>query len=358
MGNAKESKILDGKNKAKKASTPKKPTMSYVNVNRALPNYREKYRKEVEEAICKYATKIGKASGEELTGAEWKNFFKTELIPLDKLHEQQMIELFKDDREELNKLLILHNTKASDNIAEVYYKRYQKNSPTQWHDLEDFKQMALEGLSIAANRFDPSLGNKFITFATWWILNKVRRTYQEKGALLNYTSLNAFASPNDDDNQSTLEEILDPDKIAPGWTPPGFEEANINPIAAMEKEIVDENMNLYSTLKDLKEDAAKGFVDKDKDKTKKMMNYLMGIVDKNSESYGNKQILLYIFKKVFDSCAMIYGSDDKSSESKRLNAYISEAPKSKSELLRRLNMNEKQYQDICKRLTRGGYSGL
>ena len=104
------------KTKKKRKVVPAK--VSYVNVNRATKGYRDKYLKEVKKAVKAFAEKIGKQeTGEDFTDDEWKLFFKTNLIPLDKASELHMIELFKDNRPELNELLVLHNTKAGENLA-------------------------------------------------------------------------------------------------------------------------------------------------------------------------------------------------------------------------------------------------
>ena len=83
----------------------------------------------------------------------------------------------------------------------------------------------------------------------------------------------------------------------------------------------------------------------------------MSIVEQNEKSYDNKQIFLYLFKKVFNKCSTLI-RDIPSESRNKLTSYISEAAKSKTELLKRLNMDEKQYEATCERLTRGGYNGL
>lgn len=329
--------------------------VSYVNVNRTTKGYKDKYLKEVKKAVKAFAEKIGKQeTGEDFTDEEWKQFFKTNLIPLDKASEVHMIELFKDNRPELNQLLVLHNTKAGENLAEVYFKRYMKDSPTKWYDLDDFKQMANEGLVIAAEKFDPSMGNKFITFATWWMLNRVRKPNQEKGAMENHTSLSAPLVVNDPGNTATLEEVLTSESIAPDWHSPSDGEGNENGAERMERLVAKENQDLYGAIKNCTGNAIDNI---EKDRVKRMMGYLLSIVEQNENSYDNKQIFLYLFKKVFNKCSTMI--PDIPNESKnRLTKYISEAAKSKSELLKRLNMNEKEYEATCKRLTRGRYNGI
>ena len=337
----------------KHKATPAK--VSYVNVNRSSKGYRDKYLKDVQKAVKDFAEKIGKQeSGEDFTNEEWKQFFKTNLIPLDKESELHMIDLFKDDRQELNQLLVLHNTKAGENLAEVYFKRYMKDSPTKWYDLDDFKQMANEGLAIAAERFDPKMGNKFITFATWWVLNRVRKPNQENGAMENHTSLSSPIVVNDPGNTTTLEEVLTRDSVAPDWHSPSDSEDMEGGSEHMERQIAKANQELYNAIKGLKGNPIDNI---EKNKVRKMMDYLLSIVEQNENSYNNKQIFLYLFKKVFNKCSTLL-PDISNEFNGRLASYVSEAAKSKSELLERLNMDEKQYEIACQKLTKGGYDGL
>ena len=346
-----ESDNTSTKPKRRKAIPAK---ISYVNVNRASKGYRDKYKRDVEKAVKEFAEQIGKKNGEEFTPAEWKRFFKTILIPLDKDSEIHMIDLFKDNRPELNQLLVLHNTKAGENIAEVYFKRYMKDSPTKWYDLDDFKQMANEGLVIAAEKFKPEKGNKFITFATWWVLNRVRKPNQERGAMVNHVSLDSPISNQDSENPTTFGELLVPSELSPDLENSNFVE-NIDPRETMDKQRTEENHTLYSTIKGFK---GNPFDNIDKNKAKEMLGYLLSIVDRSENSYDNRQIYLYLFKKVFNKYSNLLQEDISAESRDKLTTYISEAAKSKSELLSRLNMDEKQYELTCKKLTRTGYDGI
>lgn len=339
-----------------------KTASSYVNVNRAKASYKDKYKRDVEKALKKYRLELGKDENYALTNTEWMDFFKKILIPLDKDSEKRMIELFRGDRDELNRLLILHNTKASNNLAEVYFKKYEKTSPTKWYDIDDFRQMALEGLSIAAQRFNLDNGNRFITYATWWILNKVRKPYQEKGALVGHSSLDAAVAKDSDENPTTLEEILSPDMLANGWKCSMMDE-NVNPAMIMERQNVDVNLSLCSAIKELKSmDIAEGNEKVqaiDFRKTNEMMDYLTSIVDgkssgqKHTQSQTDRQIFLYLFKKIFSKCSAAMPS-----LSTKLTPYIEDAAKSKAELLRRINMDERQYEKTCQSLMKRNYNGI
>ena len=341
---------MENSTKQKTRRKPK-PTTTYINVNRGKTGYKDKYRRGVEKAMGEFKKALGRDETYELTAPEWKQFFKTVLIPLDGESEKRMIELFMDNRAELNQLLVLHNTKASDNLAEVYFKKYQKESPNAWYDLDDFKQYALEGLAIAAKKFDPSKGNRFLTFATWWMLNRVRKPYNDKGSMSVHMSMNSPMKSNDQENATTLEEVLGPDMIMGGWTCPGSDEVNVNPVVAIEKRNSDENYSLYSALKKMKLEDGQNPMDRDK--ARRMVDYLASIVDRSGSS-EQRQIFLYLFRKVFSKCLNMFPDSPA-----RLSTYISEAPKSKVELLKRLNMDEEQYEVAMKKLTRGcTYDGI
>ena len=340
----------------KKSKRPGKGGIStkttYVNVHRSERGYRDKYRKGVEMAVKKFKAELGKPEEYELTQNEWKRFFKTVLIPLDKDSEKRMIDLFLPNREELNHLLILHNTGASDNIAEVYWKKYQKESPTKWYDLEDFKQLALEGLAIAAERFNPDTGNKFITYATWWMLNKVMTPTSAKGARNLFTSLNGEVSP-DDGNPTSLEEILSPASINPAWNSPSTDDNMINPAAMIDRRIAEENYDFADAVKKSKTSSDC----LDMDKVNRLSDYLLSIVDRRKDNEG-RQILLYVFKKIFSRCSALIGESNPDKIT-RLASCIQEAARSKTELLDRIHMDEKQYERACRKIVNeGDYDGI
>jgi DNA-directed RNA polymerase sigma subunit (sigma70/sigma32) len=48
----------------------------------------------------------------------------------------------------------------------------------QGMDLEDLIQEGNLGLMIAAKKFDPAMGNRFSTYATWWIRSRSRARFQ------------------------------------------------------------------------------------------------------------------------------------------------------------------------------------
>lgn len=322
--------------------------LSYVNVNRSTSGYKDKYKKDVDKALRKYSEKIGKpcANGENFTQDDWKNFFRTVLIPLDKESERKMIDLFSYDRKKLNELLVLHNTLAANNLAEVYYKKYEKECPTHWYDLEDFKQQALLGLAEGAKRFDLSRGDKFITYATWWMMNKVMKPRQEKGANDFHVSLSKKNDPTDSDDESTFGDILTPSMISPDWKSSSTNEESVDPAKLIDKGNIDAIEILFDNIVSPNSKSCES----DKSKIVKLNKYLMTIVERSSKSYQDNQIFLYMFKRMFKKCHDIF--EPNSIEASKLTKYVTEAPKSKADLLRKLNMDESQYKIACKNLVK------
>lgn len=75
--------------------------------------------------------------------------------------------------EAANRKLILSNLRLVVSIA----KRYTR----QGMDLEDLIQEGNIGLMQAARKFNPAFGNKFSTYATWWIKQAITRALSNKG---------------------------------------------------------------------------------------------------------------------------------------------------------------------------------
>ncbi len=51
-------------------------------------------------------------------------------------------------------------------------------------ELDDLVSEGCIGLTVAVDKFDASLGNKFSTYASWWIRQKITRSLPEKGRLI------------------------------------------------------------------------------------------------------------------------------------------------------------------------------
>jgi len=75
--------------------------------------------------------------------------------------------------------LVRHNLRLVVSIA----KRYTRGRPTSLTFLDHVAEGAM-GLMVAAERYDWETGNKFSTYAVWWIRHHINRGIQEKGRLV------------------------------------------------------------------------------------------------------------------------------------------------------------------------------
>ncbi len=111
------------------------------------------------------------ASGEPALYAYLHNIGKTSLIKADEEIELGRAIASGDDAA-LSKLVV-SNLRLVVSIA----KRFRN----QGLDMEDMIQEGNLGLIHAARKFDPSMGNRFSTYATWWIRQAVMRAIANKG---------------------------------------------------------------------------------------------------------------------------------------------------------------------------------
>ncbi|MFF0450625.1 sigma-70 family RNA polymerase sigma factor [Streptomyces sp. NPDC004609] len=72
--------------------------------------------------------------------------------------------------------LVAHNTRLVWKIATRYAE--------QGLDMDDLAQHGILGLLRAAVKFDPAMGNKFSTYATWWIRQSITRAIADEGAVI------------------------------------------------------------------------------------------------------------------------------------------------------------------------------
>ncbi|MFI5569371.1 sigma-70 family RNA polymerase sigma factor [Streptomyces sp. NPDC051740] len=72
--------------------------------------------------------------------------------------------------------LVVHNQRLVHSLARPYQD--------QGLDYEDLLQHGFLGLLRAARKFDPTMGNKFSTYATWWIRQSITRAIADEGALI------------------------------------------------------------------------------------------------------------------------------------------------------------------------------
>lgn len=72
--------------------------------------------------------------------------------------------------------LVLHNLRLVHSLVRSYLE--------QGLDYEDLFQVGVLGLMRAARKFDPTMGNKFSTYATWWVRQQISRAVADEGALI------------------------------------------------------------------------------------------------------------------------------------------------------------------------------
>ncbi|MFF7982033.1 sigma-70 family RNA polymerase sigma factor [Streptomyces sp. NPDC007901] len=72
--------------------------------------------------------------------------------------------------------LVLHNQRLVHSLIRPYLE--------QGLDYEDLFQVGVLGLMRAACKFDPAMGNKFSTYATWWVRQQITRAIADEGALI------------------------------------------------------------------------------------------------------------------------------------------------------------------------------
>lgn len=105
---------------------------------------------------------------------------------LDKASERKMIEKYKKDRSQLNRLLFCHNIRIVLNLARKYVQKVE--SPA------DLLMNGAQGLMIATERFDINKGTKFNTYATVWVFKYIQMLFYSRSPItgVNQLSLNAL----------------------------------------------------------------------------------------------------------------------------------------------------------------------
>lgn len=71
----------------------------------------------------------------------------------------------------------MQEVKIEDHIALCHWmaRRYSWSKAP----MEDMVSAGLEGLAVAKERFDPSRGYKFVTYATWWVRSYVQKVVNQ-----------------------------------------------------------------------------------------------------------------------------------------------------------------------------------
>ncbi|MGV9954483.1 sigma-70 family RNA polymerase sigma factor [Streptomyces cellulosae] len=91
--------------------------------------------------------------------------------------EEELKALPRDDlRIRARDCLVVHNQGLVHSLA--------RTVPEQGLEYEDLFQHGVLGLMRATRKFDPTMGNKFSTYATWWIRQSMTRAIADEGAVI------------------------------------------------------------------------------------------------------------------------------------------------------------------------------
>ncbi|MFJ3207529.1 sigma-70 family RNA polymerase sigma factor [Streptomyces flaveolus] len=91
--------------------------------------------------------------------------------------EEEFTVLPRDDvRVRARDCLVVHNLRLVHSLVRPHLE--------QGLDYDDLVQHGALGLMRAARKFDPTMGNKFSTYATWWIRQAITRAIADEGALI------------------------------------------------------------------------------------------------------------------------------------------------------------------------------
>ncbi|QCX33497.1 sigma-70 family RNA polymerase sigma factor [Caloramator sp. E03] len=93
------------------------------------------------------------------------------------LTNEQMFEMYMKGDKKAREQLILKNINLVRHIANKYYVLFEVDNYKDF-DLEDLIQIGTIGLIKAIEKYDPSMGNKFSTYAVIWIKQTIRRALE------------------------------------------------------------------------------------------------------------------------------------------------------------------------------------
>ena len=134
-------------------------------------------------------------------------YIEKQYKPLTKKEERALIEKYKDNREELNKLLFMHNVRMVFNVAKKYVSKT--------NDFDNLVMDGMLGLAEATNRFDISKNIKFITYATIWIRKYILMNFYgkqlkiDKNSMSLDTAISTILKGNSNsNNDATFENIV------------------------------------------------------------------------------------------------------------------------------------------------------
>ncbi len=128
--------------------------------------------------------------------------------PLSSEEEQQLWQQMQQGSQRARARLIESNMRYAVSVA----KRYLPSGAA----LEDLILAGCEGLTLAADKFDGSLGFRFLSFATWYVENEIRKTAYDY-LKHNHASLDEAVDA-DDESGATRVDFLPSDRnLSPDW---------------------------------------------------------------------------------------------------------------------------------------------
>ena len=128
--------------------------------------------------------------------------------PLTTQEEQQLWHHMQQGSQRARARLIESNMRYVVNVA----KRYLPSGVA----LEDLIQAGCEGLTKAADKFDGSLGYRFISFATWHVENEIRKAAYDY-IRHNHTSLDTPVDADNGRGATRMEFLADGRSMSPDW---------------------------------------------------------------------------------------------------------------------------------------------
>lgn len=145
---------------------------------------------------------------------------------LNKEQEREMINLYRHDRDKLNKLLFMHNIRIVFSQAKKYMSKV--------NDFDTLVQDGMLGLAEAARRFDLDRDVKFCTYCMPWVRKYLLLHFYGKQIELDKltTSLNApspMAEPGDTSSDASFENFIS-SYIDPSYAQPKTIESEISSI--------------------------------------------------------------------------------------------------------------------------------
>lgn len=111
-----------------------------------------------------------------------------------------MIEEHRNNREELSRLLILHNTRLVFWVAKKYYSKT--------NDFDEILAKGFYGLVEAAGKFDIDRGTKFSTYATSWIKKEILKEFSTKEIKKGIKMVHLFSNKKNENNSTMSSDNI------------------------------------------------------------------------------------------------------------------------------------------------------